>query len=208
ERMKTSLNENAQAIHRAKVRMTEAASCRKSLKAVGRGVSYTDLIALAAARALREHPGMNVELLPEGIWWKDFVNLGIAVSLDAGLVVPVIHNADRLTLAELSEAIRGLADKARKGTLTPYDCSGGSFTISNLGMLGLDEFTAIINPPESGILAVGRIEPTPVAVGDRIEIQPLMVLTLSYDHRVIDGAPAARFLCAVRDYLEKPYTLL
>ncbi|MDR1519353.1 MAG: 2-oxo acid dehydrogenase subunit E2 [Planctomycetota bacterium] len=208
KRMKQSLNENAQASHRVRVRMTEAARCRDGLKAAGNKASFTDLIALGVARALRDHPEMNVEVVPDGVLYKDCVNLGIAVALPEGLVVPVVRDADRMTLSRLSAAIKEIAARAREGTLEPDDYGHGSFTISNLGMFGLDEFTAIINPPESGILAVGKIEPTPVAVGDRMEIHPVMALTLSYDHRVIDGAPAARFLVGVKDYLENPYRLL
>jgi pyruvate dehydrogenase E2 component (dihydrolipoamide acetyltransferase) len=156
---------------------------------------------------------VNAELTAEGIWQKDFVNLGVAVAVDDGLIVPVIKNADLLGLRELSAAIKDMAEKARQGTLQPDDYSGGSFTLSNLGMFGLEEFVAIINPPEAGILAVGKIEDTPVAVtgadGKKgVEIHPVMKLTLSYDHRIVDGAPAARFLFRIKEYLENPYKLL
>jgi pyruvate dehydrogenase E2 component (dihydrolipoamide acetyltransferase) len=120
----------------------------------------------------------------------------------------VVKNAERLSLSELQAAVKGLADKARAGSLEPDDYTGGSFTLSNLGMYGLEEFTAIINPPEAGILAAGKIEDTPVAVNGAVEIHPVMKLTLSYDHRVIDGAPAARFLSRIKEYLENPYKLL
>jgi pyruvate dehydrogenase E2 component (dihydrolipoamide acetyltransferase) len=210
ERMKQSLNENAQACHRIAVRMDEAARVRAALE---KTAGYNDLIALAAVRALRDFPAVNAELTPEGIWQKDFVNLGIAVALDDGLIVPVVKDADLLSLGELAAAIKELADKARGGTLQGDDYSGGTFTLSNLGMFGLEEFEAIINPPEAGILAVGKIEDTPIAVNKAdgskaVEIHPLMKLTLSYDHRVVDGAPAAQFLARIREYLENPYKLL
>jgi pyruvate dehydrogenase E2 component (dihydrolipoamide acetyltransferase) len=210
ERMKRSQNENAQTTHRIAVRMDEAVRLRAALE---KTVSYNDLIAMAAVRALGDFPEVNAELIPEGIWRKDFVNLGVAVALEDGLIVPVVKDADLLPLRKLSAAIRELAEKARGGALQPEDYSGGSFTISNLGMFGLDEFTAIINPPEAGILAVGKIEDTPVAVKkdggtQGVEIHPVMKLTLSYDHRVVDGAPAARFLARIREYLENPYKLL
>jgi pyruvate dehydrogenase E2 component (dihydrolipoamide acetyltransferase) len=205
ERMKQSQNENAQTFHRISVRMDEAVRVRTALE---KAVSYNDLIAFASVRSLVDFPAMNAELTPEGIWRKDFVNLGVAVALGEGLIVPVVRDADLLTLRELSSAIKERAEKARNGTLAPDDYSGGSFTISNLGMYGLEEFAAIINPPEAGILAVGRIEDTPVAVQGAVEIHPVMKLTLSYDHRVVDGAPAAEFLARIKDYLENPYKLL
>ncbi|MDR0387881.1 MAG: 2-oxo acid dehydrogenase subunit E2, partial [Treponema sp.] len=161
ERMKLSLNENAQACHRIGVRMDEALRLRQALE---KAVSYNDLIALAVVRSLLDFPVMNAELTPEGIWRKDFVNLGIAAAVDNGLIVPVVKNADLLNLKELSAEIKALTGKARTGTLRPEEYSGGSFTVSNLGMYGLEEFTAIINPPEAGILAVGKIEDIPVAV--------------------------------------------
>jgi pyruvate dehydrogenase E2 component (dihydrolipoamide acetyltransferase) len=203
--MKQSLNENAQTCHRIAVRMDEAVRLRQSLD---KKIGYNDLIAYAVVRALGDFPAMNAELVTEGIWQKDFVNLGMAVAVDGGLIVPVVKDADLLSLAELSAAVKALAEKARLGSLQPDDYSGGSFTISNLGMYGLEEFVAIINPPEAGILAVGKIEDTPVAVQGNVEIHPLMKLTLSYDHRVVDGAPAAQFLARIKEYLENPYKLL
>jgi pyruvate dehydrogenase E2 component (dihydrolipoamide acetyltransferase) len=205
DRMKQSLNENAQAFHRISVRMDEALRVRLALE---KTVGFNDLIALALVRALVDFPGINAEFTPDGIWQKDFVNLGVAVAVDSGLVVPVVKNADILSLRKLSAAIKELAEKARTGKLGPDEYSGGSFTISNLGMFGLEEFVAIINPPEAGILAVGKIEDTPVAVNGSVEIHPLVKLTLSYDHRIIDGAPAAQFLARIKEYLENPYKLL
>jgi pyruvate dehydrogenase E2 component (dihydrolipoamide acetyltransferase) len=135
------------------------------------------------------------------------------VAVDNGLIVPVVKDADLLSLRELAAAVKELAGKARSGSLRPDDYSGGSFTLSNLGMFGLEEFVAIINPPEAGILAVGKIEDTPVAVAGAdgkklVEIHPVMKLTLSYDHRVVDGAPAAQFLSRIKEYLESPYKML
>jgi pyruvate dehydrogenase E2 component (dihydrolipoamide acetyltransferase) len=214
ERMKQSQNENAQTCHRIAVRMDEAVRIRAALE---KAVSFNDLIALALVRALRDFPSVNAELGPEGIWQKDFVNLGVAVAVDEGLIVPVIKDADLLSLGELASAIKELSGKARNGSLQPDDYSGGSFTLSNLGMFGLEEFVAIINPPEAGILAVGKIEDTPIAVpahpgGEEdkkvVEIYPIVKLTLTYDHRVVDGAPAARFLARIKEYLENPYKLL
>jgi pyruvate dehydrogenase E2 component (dihydrolipoamide acetyltransferase) len=212
ERMKQSQNENAQTSHRVSVCMDEAVRLRAALE---KAVGYNDLIAMATVRALRDFPEVNAELTPEGIWQKEFVNLGVAVAVDDGLIVPVVKDADLLSLKELALAVKELADKARKGGLQPDDYSGGTFTLSNLGMFGLEEFTAIINPPEAGILAVGMITDTPLAVPARpggtekvVEIHPVMKLTLSYDHRVVDGAPAARFLARIKEYLENPYKML
>ena len=205
ERMKHSLNTNAQATHRVSVRMDQMKVIRE---AFGKTIGYNDLITYATARALRDFPQMNAELTEAGIWRKEYVNLGIAVSLADGLIVPVIRGADRLTLTALSAQIKALAKKARDGLLLPEEYAGGTFTVSNLGMFGLEEFVAIINPPEAGILAVGQIADTPVAVEGRVEIHPVMKLTLSYDHRVVDGAPAAQFLVRIKDYLENPYKLL
>jgi pyruvate dehydrogenase E2 component (dihydrolipoamide acetyltransferase) len=205
ERMRQSLSENAQAVHRISVRMDEALRVRLALE---KAVGFNDIIALSTVRALLDFPVINAELTSEGIWQKDSVNLGIAVAVDSGLIVPVVRNAELLSLRELSAAIKDLAERARNNTLGPDDYSGGSFTISNLGMFGLEEFVAIINPPEAGILAVGKIEDTPVAVNGSVEIHPVMKLTLSYDHRIIDGAPAAQFLARIKEYLENPYKLL
>lgn len=210
ERMKQSQNENAQASHRISVRMDEAARVRIAFK---KDLSYNDIIAMAAVRALKDFPEMNAELCPEGIWRKDFVNLGVAVAVEEGLLVPVVKDADLLSLRSLAAAIKELAEKARSGELGPDEYSGGTFTLSNLGMFGLEEFTAIINPPEAGILAVGKIEDSPVAVTGSegiktVEIHPVMKLTLSYDHRIVDGAPAARFLFRIKEYLEEPCLML
>ena len=205
ERMKRSQNENAQTCHCVSVRMDEAVRVRLVLD---KDVGYNDLIALSVVRSLVDFPAMNAELVADGVWQKEFVNLGVAVAVDNGLIVPVVRNADLLSLRELSAAIKGLAEKARVGSLVPEDYSGGTFTLSNLGMYGLEEFVAIINPPEAGILGVGKIAETPVAVNGAVEIHPVMKLTLSYDHRVVDGAHAARFLVRVKEYLENPYKLL
>lgn len=208
DRMVASLKTAAQLTHQISVDMSEAARLRESLKQANKKISYNDIIGFAVCRALTQHPIMNSELTDEGILLKDYVNLGIAVALENGLIVPVIKDADIMTLEELSVMIREMVDKAKNGTLKPNDYKGGSFTISNLGMYGLDSFTAIINQPESGILAVGKIEKKPVVRDDQIVIRPMMVLTLSYDHRVADGAPSAEFLSKVKQYLEQPYLLL
>lgn len=208
ERMKLSLQEMAQANHRMKVDMGEVVRLREQFKTAGLKVSFTDFLVKVVARALIEFPILNATLTPEGILLHDTVNMGIAVALENGLVVPVIPNADRLSLSEISAASAALIEKAQKGQLLPDDYAGGTFTITNLGMLDIDEFTAIINPPESAILAVGKIDRIPVVLNDEIVIRPIMMLSLTYDHRIIDGAPAARFLQRVKQLLQNPLLLL
>ena len=208
ERMSESMRTAAQATHRIKADMSEAEKIKNTYKAADKKVSYNDIISYAVCRSLKDFPIMNSELTAEGILLKDFVNLGIAVAVDNGLIVPVIRDADLKSIEEIGCETRELAEKAKAGKLMPDEYSGGTFTISNLGMFGLDSFTAIINPPESGILAVGMIEQTPVVRDSEIVIRPILTLTLTYDHRVVDGAPAAQFLSKIKEYLEKPYLLL
>jgi len=208
DRMVDSLSVAAQATHRIKVDMSEAAKVRDAFKKADKKVSYNDIISYSVCKALTDYPIMNSEITPEGIVLKNDVNLGIAVAIENGLIVPVLNHADLMTIEEIGIVTRELADKAKSGQLKPNEYKGGSFTISNLGMFGLDSFTAIINQPESGILAVGRIEKIPVVIEDEIVIRPMMVLTLTYDHRVVDGAPAAQFLARIKQYLEEPYLLL
>jgi len=166
--------------------------------------SINDFILHACARALKDFPSLNASFTDGGIQQHGDINIGVAVALDEGLVVPVIRNADRLSLTELAAQSRELADKAQKKKLFPLDYEGGTFTVSNLGMLGVDSFTAIINPPQCAILAVGRVAARVVADDGMFAIRSLMTATLSADHRVVDGAIAARFLREVKSLLEKP----
>lgn len=208
KRMVQSKETAAQTSHKISVDMTGAASLRDAYKKAGKKISYNDIVSFVVCRVLKQYPMMNAELTQDGILQKDYVNLGIAVALDEGLIVPVIKNADLMGIEEISERTRDLADKAKNGKLGPDDYKGGSFTTSNLGMFGIDSFVAIINQPESGILAIGAIKKTPVVMEDEIVIRPMMTLTLSYDHKIVDGAPAAQFLANVKMYLEQPYLLL
>jgi pyruvate dehydrogenase E2 component (dihydrolipoamide acetyltransferase) len=147
---------------------------------------------------------VNSSFTEQGINLHADINLGMAVALEEGLVVPVIRTADRLSLATLAAQSRELVDKAQKKKLFPLDYEGGTFTVSNLGMLGVDSFTAIINPPQCAILAVGRVAPRVVVDDGMFAIKSLMTATLSADHRVIDGAIGARFLQEVKKLLESP----
>ena len=139
---------------------------------------------------------------------KEYVNIGMAVATETGLLVPVIPDADLKTLPEIAAASKDLAARTKEGRLMPDELTGGTFTISNLGMFDIESFTAIINKPEAGILAVGKLEKKPVVCGDEIVIRPLMQLSLTYDHRIVDGAPAALFQRRIKQLLENPGLLL
>lgn len=168
------------------------------------------LIAKAAGLALVEHSTVNAQWVEgEGLRRNAAVHVGVAVALDPeGLVVPVLRDADRRSLRELAADLVQLADRARANRLTPGDMQGGSFTITNLGQYRVDGFTPIVNPPEAAILGVGRIAPKPVVVDGKVEARTSCTLSLSFDHRIVDGAPAAAFLARLVELLERPYTLL
>ncbi|MBI2986131.1 MAG: 2-oxo acid dehydrogenase subunit E2 [Deltaproteobacteria bacterium] len=166
--------------------------------------SINDFILWASAQGLRDFPLLNAAFTDKGIELHADINIAMAVALDEGLVAPVIRNADCLTLEQLAQQSRELAEKAQKKKLFPLDYEGGTFTVSNLGMLGADSFVAIINPPQCAILAVGQAAPRVVARGEKIIVRSMMTMTLSADHRIVDGAVAARFLKEVKERLEKP----
>ena len=172
------------------------------------GITYTDLLVKIVAAAIAQHPRVNFSWKDGTIIQHSDINIGLAVAIDDGLVVPVIHRADTLSLAELAARRADLASRAQSGKLRPADIQGGTFTISNLGMYGVDAFNAIVNPPQAAILAVGRIADRVVAVNGQPTVQPAMVLTLSCDHRAIDGARGARFLSTLADLVEEPLALL
>jgi len=184
------------------VDVTRLLALRTELKAAGKALTLTDFIVSAAAQTLVEFPVVNSRTDGVSVWTRRHVHVGLAVALPDGLVVPVIRDADRCSLDDLHARAAELAEGARDGTLPPDDMAGSTFTISNLGMFGVDEFSAIINPGESAILAVSSVVPTPVAVGDGIGIRQIMKLTLTADHRLVDGELAARFLNAFRRRLQ------
>jgi pyruvate dehydrogenase E2 component (dihydrolipoamide acetyltransferase) len=169
---------------------------------------YTDLLAVIVARALREYPYMNARLNGDVIEQLTHVNLGIAVDVERGLLVPVIRDADQLGLRELGARFRELVGRAREGKSLPDELSGGTFTITNLGMFEIDAFTPVINPPELAILGVGRIVAKPVAADGKVVVRQMLTLSLVFDHRLVDGAPAARFLQRIKRLIENPYLLL
>lgn len=207
-RMKESLLEMAQANHRITVDMTEAVKLREQFKAANIKVSYNDIVMRCTAKALTEYPIVNSSWSEQGILLKEYVNIGMAVAVGSGLIVPVIKDIDLMTLPEIAARSRELAEKAREGKLLPEEYTGGTFTVSNLGMFDIDSFTAIINPPEAAILAVGRLARQPVVIDDEISIRPVMQLSLTYDHRIVDGAPAAQFLRRIKMLLETPGLLI
>jgi pyruvate dehydrogenase E2 component (dihydrolipoamide acetyltransferase) len=166
------------------------------------GISVTDLLVEASAQALARHRRLTASWRDGALVPGEGVNVGIAVATTDALVVAVIHDADRLTLTEISTLRRGLGEAARAGRLRPEDVQGGTFTISNLGMYGVDAFQAIVNPPQAAILAVGRIVERPVAVDGAVAARPVLTLTLSFDHRVVDGARGAEFLDTLASLVE------
>ena len=170
--------------------------------ALGSRYTVTDFIAQASVLALKEFPLVNSSTDGKAVRWHSHVHLGIAVTLDQGLVVPVVRDADDMTMAALSERSKKLIEMARVGGLTPDEMSGSTFTISNMGMLNVENFTAIINPGKSTILAVSSTIRKPVVRGDDIVARPMLKMTLSSDHRLIDGATAARFINSIKKKLE------
>ncbi|MBO0683803.1 MAG: 2-oxo acid dehydrogenase subunit E2, partial [Candidatus Dormibacteraeota bacterium] len=178
-----------------------------ALKRSGLQATHSDLLVYLAAAALRRHPAMNSSWRDGRAVRHEEVNVCLAVAIDEGLVAPVIADADRIGVAGIVEARARLVEKARAGRLRPADLEGGTFSISNLGMYGVDSFNAILYGSQAGILAVGRIVERVVAVDRRVEVRPQMALVLSCDHRLVDGANGARFLGTLADLAEEPLAL-
>jgi pyruvate dehydrogenase E2 component (dihydrolipoamide acetyltransferase) len=190
--------------------MVRAAEMRAAFKEIGEEfkVSFNDIVLKAVANALADHPEVNAHWMGDHIRHFNRVHVAMAVAIEEGLITPVIFDADRKTLNEISREARHLADLARQRKLTPEQYTGSTFSVSNLGMLDIEHFTAIINPPESAILAVGAVEEKPVVVDGNITVRQRMRVTMSCDHRVIDGATGARFLQALRRLIENPLLLV
>ncbi|HEU4642686.1 MAG TPA: pyruvate dehydrogenase complex dihydrolipoamide acetyltransferase [Gemmatimonadaceae bacterium] len=190
--------------------LTRVAELRDALNAMGDEyrVSFNDVILKAVATALAQHPEVNAHWLGDRIREFDRVHLGMAVATDDGLIVPVIFDADSKRMSEISREARELAKRARERKLKPEEYTGSTFSVSNLGMFGIDQFTAIINPPEAGILAIGAVEEKPVLVNGELESRRRLRVTMSCDHRVIDGAVGARFLQTLRRMIENPLMLV
>ena len=208
ERMSASLQEMAQLTifteaDATAMRNRRAALAQETADANGPRPTYNDLIVWHLARTLADHPLLNASMVGEEIHCWEEINIGVAVALDSGLIVPVVRAANTKSLADLAGETADLADRARTNRLSPDELLGGTFTITNLGTLDIDGFTPIINPPQSAILGVGRIVPRPVVVDDEIAVRYMVTLSLSFDHRIVDGAPAAQFLQALKQAIEQ-----
>jgi pyruvate dehydrogenase E2 component (dihydrolipoamide acetyltransferase) len=171
-------------------------------------ISFNDMVVKACAMALRKHPAVNSSWMGDFVRTYQHVHVGVAVAIEDGLIVPVIRFADQKGLSQIAAEVKELAGKARNKKLQPAEFSGNTFTISNLGMMDIDEFTAIINPPDSAIMAVGRIKEEVVRKGDGFGVRNIMKVTLSCDHRSVDGAVGAGFLQTFKRYMENPVTML
>ena len=189
---------------------TRAAQLRAQLTEMGDQykVSFNDIVIKGVALALAEHPEVNAHWLGDKIRHFNRIHVAMAVAVEDGLITPVLFDADRLSLWEISEKARDLAKRARERKLMPEEYTGATFTVSNLGMFGIDQFTAIINPPEAGILAIGGVEDRPVVIDGQLEVRQRMRVTMSCDHRAVDGATGAKFLQTVRRYIENPLSLI
>jgi pyruvate dehydrogenase E2 component (dihydrolipoamide acetyltransferase) len=199
ERVSLSAQTAPQSTITMEVDMSNAAKLRG-----GVAVSYTDMLVKAVAKALTEHPIINSTLEKEQIKIFADINIGVAVATETGLIVPVIRAANGKTLIEISSTLKELIEKAKQSKLAKEELTGGTFTITNLGMYGVEVFTPIINPPETAILGVGRVAEKPIVVEEQIVVRPVMQLSLTFDHRVVDGAPAAQFLQKIKKFLENP----
>lgn len=212
-RMMASLRESAQLTITARADVTDLIAWQQKMNEVTQKehdtkLTLTDLIARATVLALQKHKQVNSAYLDERIHRYGHVHLGIAVALEQGLVVPVVRHAESVSLPDLSRRIKSLAAQAREGTLGMEEMQGSTFSITNLGAYGIEFFTPVLNPPEAGILGVGAVQDTPVFVGEEVRRRSLLPLSLTFDHRVLDGAPAAEFLHTLRKYLEEPYRML
>lgn len=202
ERMSESYRTAPHATVTMNVDMSHVMELRERLKKRGTRVSYNAILIKATAEALREFPILNSTLKGGEIKVWRRINICVAIDTPSGLVAPVIKDADQRSLLELTEAVEGLASRARGERLRVEDMKGGSFTLTNLGMLGVDQFQPIINPPQAAILAVGRISERPIVEEGEVVVRPVAALSLAFDHRIVDGAPAARFLGRMREILQ------
>jgi len=213
ERLKAAKNSAAMLTTFNEVDMSEAIALRERYrdgfeKKHGVRLGFMSIFVKAAIVALKELPAVNAEIDGDDIVYKNHYDIGVAVGTEQGLVVPVVRDADRMSFAEIEQAITALAHKARDGKLTIEDLSGGTFTITNGGVYGSLMSTPILNPPQSGILGMHKIEQRPVAVSDKIEIRPMMYVALSYDHRIVDGREAVTFLVRIKECVEEPSRIL
>ncbi len=189
-----------------RTRLNAAAEASKG--SAGTKVSFNDLVVAASARALQVHPRVNAKYTAEGLVEFGDIHVGVAVAIDDGLVVPVVRHAEQKSIRAIARETRDLGERAKAKTLHPNEMTGSTFTVSNLGMFGIEEFAAVVNPGEGAILAVGAIRETAVVVNGSVVVRRRMKMTLSCDHRVVDGAVGARFLQTLQAYLEEPLQIL
>jgi 2-oxoglutarate dehydrogenase E2 component (dihydrolipoamide succinyltransferase) len=213
ERLKAAQNTAAMLTTFNEIDMSEAIALRERYRETfekkhGARLGFMSIFVKAAIQALKELPAVNGEIDGDDIVYKNHYDMGVAVSTEQGLVVPVVRDADRMSFAEIEQAISALAHKARDGKLTIEDLSGGTFTITNGGVYGSLMSTPILNPPQSGILGMHKIARRPIAVGDKVEIRPMMYVALSYDHRLVDGREAVTFLVRIKECVEDPSRIL
>lgn len=213
QKMLASKTETAQTYMTFSVDATKILESREKLtpmieKMAGIHLTITDILMKITASAIGRHPVINTCWTPDGIIWFDAIHMGMAMALEEGLIVPVIWDIGKKSLSETAKARAELVEKGKTGKLTPDEMKGSTFTLSSLGMYGVEEFTAIINQPESAILAVGAILNKPVVINKEVVVCPMMKLTLSYDHRVIDGAKAAQFMKTLKELMEDPILIL
>ena len=213
DRMVESLTNSAQLTLVSEADATALVGLRNELAAqyestIGFRIAYNDLFARIAVRALGEHPNMNARLEGDQIVLLPYVNIGLAIDLEGGLAVPNVKNAEGMQLVELAVALRESISRATTGSLTLDDVTGGTFTITSLGPMDVDAFTPVLNPPECAILGIGRIQPKPAVFENEVTVRQMVTLSLTFDHRLNDGAPAARFLQRIKQLLEHPYLLI
>jgi pyruvate dehydrogenase E2 component (dihydrolipoyllysine-residue acetyltransferase) len=209
-RLVTSLGPVPHFFLTSEIEMDRAAEMRRGINALDPDlkISINDILIKVAAAALIQHPEVNVSFQDKVIRYYDQADIGVAVAIEDGLITPVIRAANQKSLSEIASEVRELAERARSRRLRPEEYTGATFSISNLGMFGIDEFTAVINPPESGILAVGAMTPRPVVRDNEVVVRQMMRVTMSCDHRVVDGATGARFLQTFKKILENPLYLV
>jgi pyruvate dehydrogenase E2 component (dihydrolipoamide acetyltransferase) len=204
-RLTQSWRERPQVTLTTEVDATELINARRQLLTeLGQKISFNAFFVLASARVLEEQPHVNIRLTAGGLITLPEINIGLAVDTERGLLVPVVRSANSKSLAALDAELNELAQRAMSGQSLPDELTGGSITVTNLGQYGIDAFTPIINPPEIAVLGIGRVAARPYAVGRKLEVRDTVVLSLSFDHRLIDGAPAARFLQRIAELIELP----
>ena len=210
KRLVTSLGPVPHFFLTTEIEMDRAVEMRKNINTLDPDlkISINDIIIKVAAAALMKHPQVNASYQDRSVRFYSQADIGVAVAIEEGLITPVVRAANQKSLSEIAAEVRELAERARNRKLRPEEYTGATFSISNLGMFGIDEFTAVINPPEGAILAVGAVSPKPVVRDEHVVVRQMMRVTMSCDHRVIDGATGAKFLQTFKKLLENPLYLI